>query len=256
MNDRSAFAQRYKIIVAYDGTDFVGWQQQPCGKDIASTLQAGYARAFKETIAILGASRTDAGVHAAGQVAAFTARACLPEERLLWVWNRSLPMSLSVRSIEAVDSDFNPRAYVLQKEYHYHFFVDRPLPFMYRFGYSVPGKIDMTKLQEALHCFVGTHNFRSFCTGDDLHGTLRTIDALQIDYNPALGAYQIVIKGKGFLRYMIRRIVGASMQVALGQKSIEQIKKALAIPDARQDLFTAPAAGLMLYNIIYEKDRP
>ncbi len=250
----SAQSRCYKIIVAYDGTDYEGWQIQPSGFSIANNLQAAYERAFKESVRIEGASRTDAGVHSMGQVAIFTTRVELESERILQIWNKNLPSGIVIRSLEVVAHGFHPRANVAQKTYYYHFFLQRPLPFVQRFGYTVTGKFDKELLVEALNIFKGTHDFRSFCKAPGNRSTVRTIEEIFLGFNDELGAYQIVIRGKSFLHHMIRRIVGASFQIALGQKPLEKIKIALAIPQSMQELLNAPPLGLLLYKITYTKD--
>lgn len=245
---------RYKIIVAYDGTDYYGWQVQQGLPSVAQTLQDSFSRVFKKEIVVLGASRTDAGVHALGQAALFSTDFLIDCQRLLFAWNNSLPSSITIRSIEQ-DNFFNPFDNVLQKTYGYHFFLQRPLPLYHRFGLQVDPKIDIKKLEKCLQVFVGTHDFRSFCTGqaEELtSGTIRTIDSTSVDYLPRFKAYRITIKGQKFLRHMVRRISGACLEVASRpDKEIECLYKALALKNPAQILPNAPAKGLMLYTIDY-----
>lgn len=269
--------KKYKIVVAYDGTDFLGWQVQPDQKTVAGVLQDTFKHVFGKSILITGASRTDAGVHAVGQTAAFTVDLNIDAQDLRHAWQNVLPDSIVLRSIEEVSLDFNPRAQVKQKTYYYHFFSERPLPMSARYGYYYRYPINPEKLYQALSVFVGTHDFRSFCTGDDYESTVRTIDA--IDVEPLewfdglttsghcaqslartelvegcvrIKGYRIIIKGPGFLRYMIRRIVGACLEVASRDSlSCDDLKKALAEKNPLQLLPTAPAKGLLLYKIVY-----
>jgi tRNA pseudouridine38-40 synthase len=246
-------SQRYKMIVAYDGTDHEGWQVQPHGRSVANILQSTFAQTFKSDISLIGASRTDAGVHAFGQVAAFSTNISLDPEILCAIWNRKLPPSITICSMQDVGDSFNPRAYVAQKTYWYHIFTHRPLPFVSRYGYILKGTISINCLRKTLQMFVGTHDFRSFCTGWEVDNTIRTIDSIDVMYNHEWQAYRIIIKGKSFLRYMIRRIVGASLQVAMKQRSLETVQQALADKNPEQALFNAPAQGLLLYQIDYER---
>lgn len=247
--------KRYKITVAYDGSDYYGWQVQENLPSIAQTLQDSFFRAFKKKIVVLGASRTDAGVHALGQVASFSIDFPIETKNLLYAWNNSLPSAITIRSIEHNDI-FSPFEHVQQKTYLYHFFTQRPLPLCHRFGWYLGTEIDIQKLQQALTVFVGTHDFRSFCTGlpEELTtGTVRTIDSANVEYLSRYKAYRITIKGEKFLRHMIRRIVGACIEVATrSDLEISCLQRALAEKNPSQILPKAPAKGLLLYRIDYK----
>lgn len=247
---------RLKIIVAYDGTDFFGWQIQEGQKTVAGTLQSTFLYVFGKEIHIAAASRTDAGVHALGQVAVFTTDINIEPEKLRSAWQNVLPESILIRSIEPIDADFNPRHNVQQKTYYYHFFQERPLPMIARYGFYYRFPVDIKKLQECLNVFVGTHDFRSFCTGDDYENTVRTIDSISIEYLHRFNAHRIIVKGPGFLRYMIRRIVGACLEVASRDTlNIADLQKALEQKNPLQLLPTAPAHGLWLYKIVYNSQK-
>jgi tRNA pseudouridine38-40 synthase len=242
---------RYKCTIAYDGTDFAGWQIQPQKKTVSSILQTTFKRVFKESIKIIGASRTDAGVHALGQITSFTTQLSISPEKMRWAWNRSLPDSISILSLEKVSDDFRPRNNVLQKTYFYDVYTKRPLPFKARYGYYYPYKLDEQKLKNALAIFVGKHDFTSF-SSDQRTNKVRTIDAIKLYPLSDGEGYRIEIKGKSFLHCMIRRIVGACLKVAGDEKlSIDLLKKALAKKNPNQALPNAPAKGLLLYKIDY-----
>ena len=242
---------RYKIIISYDGTDFAGWQVQPNGKGIANVLQDRFAAVFNEKIKLVGASRTDAGVHARGQVAIFSTNLSLDHKVIKRAWNDALPPSIVIQSLEETPSDFHPRYGVKQKTYHYHFFLERPSPFVERYGWFFTHDIDTEKLNNALALFVGEHDFRSFCTGDEMDTTIRSIDEISVEFNEKLGAHRITFKARGFLRYMIRRIVGACMEVASKDVPITILTEALEKKDPKQNLHNAPAKGLCLESIRY-----
>ena len=218
---------RYKIIVAYDGTDYYGWQFQPNKPTIVGDLQKSFERAFHQNIDIVGASRTDAGVHALGQVASFSTDFVLDGSVLYDVWQRQLPSALNIRSLEMIDDTFHPQRNVIQKTYYYHFFLQRPLPCNARYGWYYQHAINIDKLIDCLNIFIGTHDFRSFCTGYERENTVRTIDTITVDYVPLFKVYRIAIRGPGFLRYMIRRIVGASLLIASTDRFVDELKKAL-----------------------------
>lgn len=244
----------YKMVVAYDGTAYHGWQRQPEDISVVQVLEETFRAVFKQKISISGASRTDAGVHAFGQVASFTLDMKIAPESLKFAWNNALPHDILIRDISRAADDFNPRHAVLSKTYHYFFFHERPLPWVQQYGWYFSRPVDLDVLYEALQIFVGTHDFRSFCTGYDMHSTVRTIHSIHLEYDDRMQAHKIVVKGPGFLRYMIRRIVGASLAVATKEQfSCQDIRVALAKKDPAQILPNSPAKGLLLHEIEYEQ---
>jgi len=245
----------YKLIIAYDGSDYFGWQGQTHKPSIAHTLNYTFTKVFKSEMRVLGASRTDAGVHALGQVVRIKTLLAISPEKLQWAWNNALPSSIMIRSIEAVDSSFNPFCNVIQKTYYYHFFLDRPLPFLERYGYFHPFKTNTELLHCALQTFVGTHDFASFRSSEDVReDTVRTIDSIHFEYIKRYNVYRIVIKGQKFLRHMIRRIVGAALTISSREGcSLEQLQAVMEKCDPSHTLLNAPAKGLLLYKITYAK---
>lgn len=247
--------QRYKIIVAYDGADYAGWQVQPTRLSVAQQLQHTFSEVFHRPLKMYGVSRTDAGVHALGQVAVFETDLSVDPQIMLTAWNARLPLAISIRSLDIVTPDFNPHAQIVEKVYHYHFFTSRPLPSVQHYGWHIYRPVDLGKLYDCLQVFVGTHNFRSFCTGDEHENTLRTIHHISVSWTPEYQAYRISVHGPKFLRHMIRRIVGASLHVACKPHlSPGILVKALAETNPQQSLPAAPAKGLMLYQVIYHKE--
>lgn len=245
---------RYKIVVAYDGTDYFGWQVQKERPSVAETLQDIFQQVFRKDIKILGASRTDAGVHALGQVATFTSDMMIQPEVLHQAWNNLLPPTIMIRSLQKVPTTFNPHRGVIAKTYWYHFFLERPLPVTQRYGWFYRYPLDIQKLNESLQVFVGEHDFRSFCTGNDLgDDTIRRIDSISLEYIEQFNVYRIAVTGPKFLRYMIRRIVGASMEVASrNDLSVADIKRIMEQKSPEHALPNAPAKGLVLYTIVYD----
>lgn len=243
----------YRLIIAYDGSNYSGWQAQDHKPSIATALNHAFKKVFKIDIKVLGASRTDAGVHALGQVARIKTNLAIPAEKLKWAWNNTLPADIAIRSLESVDDSFNPFCNVEQKIYHYHFFTERPLPFIQRYGYFYPYKIDLELLKSALQTFVGTHDFASFRSSEDMReNTIRTIDAITLEYVSRYKAYRITVKGQKFLRHMIRRIIGASLHIATKDNSaLLVLQKIMAACNPAHTLPNAPAQGLMLRKIIY-----
>lgn len=243
----------YIVTVAYDGTDFYGWQSQPDRVTVIRTLTRTFYGVFKKRIHITGASRTDAGVHALGQIASFSTDLLLDPTVMARVWNSALPSSILIRKIRRQEEPFAPRAGVSQKIYYYHFFLKRPSPFIARYGHFISHQLDLEKLSRCLNIFKGTHDFRSFCTGYEKENTVRVIDHISLSALDRYGCYRITIKGAGFLRYMIRRIVGACFDVtARAELTEEALLCSLAQKNPIQKYRTAPANGLMLVAIRYK----
>lgn len=244
----------YKLIVAYDGTDYAGWQIQPNHPSIEGTMRSSFKRVFGSEPYLLGASRTDAGVHALGQVVWCKTDVPVSADNLCKAWRNALPQAIVIRSLEQVGPDFHPHYNVRQKEYYYHFFTEQPLPFTARYGWFYRYPIDFEKLREALQIFVGTHDFRAFCTGEDHPlGTVRTIDAIELSYCANYNAYRIALRAPKFMRYMIRRLVGAALTVATRPAlDCASLRTVLESCNPEHTLPKAPAQGLLLHTIIYE----
>lgn len=254
MNQKHTILCRYKIIVAYDGTDYHGWQEQPGLPTVVGDLRDTFLSIFGTSASILGASRTDAGVHALGQVAVVMTDLNIDPQRMRFAWNNRLPSTINIRVLEAVDSDYSPFDYVAQKTYYYHFFLEKPLPHAARCGWYFRRPVDFDKLNQALQVFIGMHDFRSFITGDDCgDDTIRTVDSIQVVPVPTMGGYRIIVKGPKFLRHMIRRMSGAAIYVASRPDlSINYLREVLAEKNPEQVLPNAPAQGLLLYTILYD----
>ena len=194
-------------------------------------------------------------MHALGQVASFALDMQIAPEILKFAWNNALPHDILIKDISIAPDDFNPRRKVVSKTYKYYFFTHRPLPLVEHCGWYFRRTVDFDVLYQALQILIGEHDYRSFCTGDDMDSTIRRIDSIHLEYDDAMQAHVIVVKGPGFLRYMIRRIVGACLTVASrNDLSAHDIKIALDKKDPEQTLPNSPSKGLVLYEIIYESD--
>lgn len=246
--------QSYKLLIAYDGTSYHGWQIQPDAITVAGVLQERFKKVFGHEIHLVGASRTDAGVHALGQVALCTTPISLDPQKLCSAWNGRLPEDIRIRCAQAVPATFHPQRNVQTKTYWYHVFTERPLPGFARYGSWYRFPVSYEKLQAGLKLFEGTHDFRSFCTGDEQESTVRTVTAIRVVRLPRYRAYRIEVQGPGFLRYMIRRMVGAALYVASHDTlSVEEITRTLAACNPLHTLPSAPAQGLVLRKIIYRE---
>lgn len=245
---------KYKLIISYDGTNYSGWQRQPGKLTVVGKLEQTFKKSFGTEISLVGASRTDAGVHARGQVAIFETDLDLDPGKMLFAWNNMLPDDLMIISIERANPNFHPRFQVKQKTYSYMVYLKRPSPFVVRYGWYHYRNISIDRLKAALAQFVGTHDFRAFCTIENvvIENTVRTIDSIEVLYDTDHDAYRIEVKGQGFLRYMIRRMVGAAVKIASDEKlSIDLIGKTLEKKDPSHALPNAPACGLTLMHIEY-----
>jgi tRNA pseudouridine38-40 synthase len=248
--------QRFRLTIAYDGTTYAGWQQQPNLRTIEGTIHSIFFTVFGSQMIFLGASRTDAGVHALGQVAMLDTELQIGAQKLQWVLNNSLPNDIMITKCVAVPADFHTHYNVVDKTYHYHFFTERPLPFVHRYGWHYYKKIDFEKLKKALNCFVGTHDFRAFSTDEPAdRDTVRSIHEIFVDQSAEFRAHRIVVRGNKFLHHMIRRMVGTALEVASRESfSVDLIKEKLASKNPAGGMLNAPAHGLLLYNVRYEGD--
>lgn len=245
----------FKALIAYDGTDFCGWQIQPKAPTITARLQTTFHAAFKQSIAITGTSRTDSGVHALGQIATFSTELTLPTSTIIKAWNNLLPKSILIRNITEVTTDFHPCKNVRQKTYLYHIFLKRPLPIIARYGwhYEFIHQVDFEKFSHALAYYIGEHDFGSFCKLEhDDKSTIRTIDSITMTKLSRYAALQITIKGKGFLRFQIRRMIGYALDIARRRDlPVSYIQDILNNPNPQQTLLKADSCGLCLRKVLY-----
>lgn len=251
--------KHYKIVISYDGTDFFGWQSQKHCNTVQTTLKDCFLSAFAKPCTIFAASRTDTGVHANFQVASLKTTVDLPAEKLLAIFNASLPDSIKLESCEKVDETFNPHANIDYKIYVYRFFLSKPHPQVARFGWYPPAihKVNWSKFFSAMQLFVGEYNFTAFCRLEpgEVKQTVRSVDSVICNTdNPS--QITVKIQAHSFLRYQIRRMVGAAFEVSR-KRHFEQnaIAQALATgePLPPQIAFNAPASGLCLEKIVYQK---
>jgi tRNA pseudouridine38-40 synthase len=251
--------QTFKIIVAYDGTDFFGWQIQPRHVTVVSCLQKAFSNVFDRQISLIGASRTDTGVHALGQIARFKTDINLDEQRILRAWNGKLPKSVFIRGLQRVADSFHPCSNVAQKTYYYHLFLKPPLPFVARYGwfYNFISFVDFQKFNKALQLYIGEHDFASFCKvlPEEDKTTIRSINSIKLNMVPRFGVLQIEIKGRAFLRFQIRRMIGYALDVARSPHlPIDYLKDMLDNPNPQQTLLKADGCGLCLRKVVYKDE--
>lgn len=249
--------KQYTLVIAYDGTGYHGWQEQRDLVTISSVLQSTFCKVFGTDVGLVGASRTDAGVHALGQVARATVPASLNVDAatLLRAWNASLPCDIHIRSLEPMQPNFHPQKKVLDKLYQYHIFTKRPLPMVARYGYHYTYKWSLEVCTLALQQFVGVHDFWSFCTEENPDAnTICSMKRIFVEPMPHFNVVRISFVGDRFLYYMIRRMVGAALTIAtFKNRSIEEISCALKTRSDRRLFVTAPPQGLVLRKIRYDR---
>ncbi len=246
--------KKYKLTIQYEGTDYSGWQVQPDATTIQETIEQVLEKFLQEPQRIIGAGRTDSGVHALGQVAHFTTERELDQRIFLKSANGLLPHEIRITHIEEVPESFHAQKSAKKKIYHYHLYLD-PVqsPFKRRTTTLVRKKIDLELLKKAASEFVGTHDFTSFANsaheGAASKSAVRTI--YRLDVVPEEGGIRLEFEGSGFLYKMVRNITGMLIDVSSGRRPLSDIQKVLAAKDRREASRAAPATGLFLVEIFY-----
>ena len=244
--------RRIKLTVAYDGTDYCGWQIQPNGITIEKVLNNALSRLTGQTAAVIGASRTDAGVHARGNIAVFDTDSAIPPERIAYAVNPLLPEDIVVVKSEEVPPDWHPRYRDSVKTYEYRILNrEMPDPLRRRDTWHVSFPLDLDRMRAAAACLTGEHDFRSFCSiHTGAKTTVRTIYALDIVRTDSL--ITIRISGSGFLYNMVRIIAGTLVETGRGFRSPNEVRNMLTAKERGQAGVTAPPQGLTLISIEYK----
>lgn len=247
----------YSLILAYDGTDFFGWQQQVVGvPSIQECLKDVFVRVFKQDVQVMGASRTDAGVHALGQVVRLSTELNIEPDKMRFVLNNSLPSAIYVRSVGRTVAAFHPRKNVMNKTYWYHFSLERPLPFWDRYILYHRYPFSIEQFQARLACFKGTHDFSAFATGSVANGNpICTITHIGVNYIQRYRVYRVTIQGNRFLRHMIRRIIGAALLThykSIMGLTVADLPLILSEKKPVDTLLTSDPKGLVLHSVAYK----
>lgn len=251
-NEQERPLRRILLTVAYDGTNYHGWQIQPTSITIESVLNEVLSALFKEDIKVIGASRTDAGVHANGNLAVFDTRARIPAEKIPYALNQRLPEDIRIQESVEVALDFHPRKCDTLKTYEYRILntkFQNPNKRLNTYWTYVP--LDEVKMQEAANYLVGEHDFTSFCSINAQSETrVRTIVDLQVDR--VQDEIIIRVTGNGFLYNMVRIIAGTLMEVGRGHYAPERVAEILEAKNRELAGPTAPPQGLTLakYTIV------
>lgn len=246
--------KRIQMTVAYDGTNYCGWQFQPNGITIEEVLNQHLSQLLGEDIRVIGASRTDSGVHAIGNVAVFDTQTKIPPDKLAFALNQRLPEDIRIQASSEALPDFHPRRCNSTKTYEYRI-LNRTfaLPCERLYSYFVYLPLDVEAMQEAASYLVGEHDFQSFCSArSQAEDTYRTLYSLTVE---RMGERIVLrVSGSGFLYNMVRIIVGTLLKVGLHVYPPEQVREILYAKDRRAAGPKAPAKGLTLLGIEYEKE--
>lgn len=246
--------KRVKLIVAYDGTAYCGWQLQPNGRTIEGELNQALSSLLQEDIHVIGASRTDSGVHALCNIAVFDTQTRIPAEKISYALNQRLPEDIRIKRSCEVAADFHPRHCSSRKTYEYRIYQDsfpEPVRRLYTHFTYVP--LDMDRMREGAALLIGEHDFKSFCsTAAVVETTVRTILSINIEKQGK--EILISVCGTGFLYNMVRIIVGTLMEVGRGSYPPEHVREILEAKDRQAAGPTAPACGLTLVNYTFASE--
>lgn len=246
--------RRIQLTVAYDGTAYHGWQIQPNGVTIEEMLNKALGDLFGEPIQVIGASRTDAGVHAMGNVAVFDTEGRMAADKICFALNQRLPEDIRVQSSREVPLDWHPRKQACVKTYEYRILNRRmEVPMWRNYAYFYYYDLDLERMNQGAEYLLGVHDFKSFCSAKtQVEDTVREIYSLQVRQDEG-DLVTIRVQGSGFLYNMVRIIAGTLIQVGSGKIPPEKVREILEAKDRRTAGPTAPAKGLMLVGMEYEK---
>lgn len=243
--------KRILLTISYDGTNYCGWQRQKNAATVQEAFERASSRLFKTDIESIGASRTDAGVHALGQRAVIDIETTIPTEKIPLAINSFLPDDIVVTEAEEVDLDFNPRFKAVKKTYEYRIYNSTfRNPLCRNYSEYVREKLDINSMSRAAEAFIGEHDFKGFCaSGNSSKTTVRKIYSLEVKKE----ANFIVIRicGNGFLYNMVRIIAGTLIYVGMGKIKPDSIGEIIASHDRTKAGKTAGPSGLTLIKIVY-----
>ena len=245
---------KYKMIIAYDGANYGGWQIQTNAISIQALIEQALSTILREPISLIGSGRTDAGVHALGQAAHFSSPSQIDIAKTLASLNGLLPTDIRILSLEQAPLNYHARYSATAKTYHYRLHLSSiPDPFKRRYAYRVPHPVDLSTLKETAAQFIGTHDFSSFANeatrgaaSKDAVRTLHRLDVVEEE-----GGVRLEFEGDGFLYKMVRNITGTLLDVCAGKIAKDQIPAILAAKDRRCAGSAAPPHGLFLVDVRY-----
>ncbi|MBI4390142.1 MAG: tRNA pseudouridine(38-40) synthase TruA [Nitrospinae bacterium] len=247
--------RKLKLVLEYDGSRYHGWQVQPNGVSIQEVLQKTVERITKQETCVIGSGRTDAGVHAEGQVAHFSTESNMTGRQFLKALNSLLPRDIVVSRVEEAAPDFDARRSAAGKKYRYTILNrDYPSAFAYSRSWYIPFSLDVEAMRQAARHLVGRHDFSAFRAGNcEARSPVREI--LSLDIRREAGAFIVFeFEGNGFLKYMVRNIVGSLVEVGKGRMAPDRIREILESRDRTKAGPTAQPQGLCLVEVYYAPD--
>ncbi len=242
---------RVKLTLGYDGTEYCGWQVQPNATTVQQKLEEAVFLATGEKVRVTGSGRTDAGVHAKGQVAHFDTECTIPPEKIYRALNAHLPINVRVFKSEQVGQEFHACNSAKKKTYRYSLYLgDTENPLKERYSVKIDGKVDFEKMKEVATLFLGEHDFKGFCaSGSGAKTTIRTIYDIAVE--KAGDDIKVTVTGNGFLYNMVRIMVGAILLVGKGEIEKREIERMLKYGERPSNARTLPARGLCLERVEY-----
>ena len=246
--------RRLRFDVAYDGTEFHGWQVQPELPTIQGTLEEVISAIEGARVLVAGSGRTDAGVHALAQVAAVTLNNPIPPDNFRWAVNRQLPRAIRISNVTEVPEAFHPRFDAVRKLYEYRIFRDEICPpFVRHFVCHHPFPLDEARMAEAAGLLVGEHDFTTFAAADDSDrvGRSKVREIFSVSVVREGPALVFRVSGSGFLKHMVRNLVGVLLQVGRGSLTLEEFRQRLQPGCGIKPGPTAPPHGLFLVSVSY-----
>lgn len=246
---------RYAILLAYDGTDYGGWQIQKNSITVQEKVEEACEKVFGKKTTVTASGRTDSGVHAAGQVCHFDAETTIPAEKIADVLNRFLPPDIAVLSSSAVPENFDANRTAKRKTYCYRIYLaERRNPLKDRYSVWVKNPVDIAKLKHILGSFVGNHDFKAYCkSGSQVKTTVREVYSAEavVKETSFSTDVEIYVCGGGFLYNMVRTIAGTAINYAEGSLTEEEVARSLSEGDREAVGRTMPAKGLTLEKVEY-----
>lgn len=243
-----------RLLIAYDGTAYLGWQKTKIGPSIEETIEKAFSQVLQHSVHMQAASRTDAGVHALGQVANFFTDKDVPLDKLKYSVNCILPKDIAVKALEEAADVFHPTLDCKSKEYHYRVCYGKiQMPHQRAYEWHFPRKLDIAAIKEAIPMLTGEHDFSAFCNirdADYYAHYRRFLQSIEVIEQPH-DCLRFEIKGNNFLYKMVRNLVGTLAYVGCGKIPKEQVAGILSSQDRTRAGITAPAHGLCLHKIDY-----
>lgn len=247
---------RYVLTVSYDGTEYAGWQTQKNARSVQETIESAIRQALGISVHVMGSGRTDAGVHAAGQVCHFDAETAVPAEKMPDCLNRFLPADVRILQGWQGEENFDSNRSAKRKTYCYALYDSRrEIPLKERFSVRVENLPPLEALQKAAKSMEGEHDFKAFCaSGSSVKTTVRTVYEVRIEESYSYGTrdVKIYVTGNGFLYNMVRTMVGELIDLAQGRRTEESLREAFLTGQRELLGKTMPAKGLTLMSVVYQ----